>query len=462
VKIGLESKRHGIVLLAIVFIGLVLRLAAIVWFTPPMFSDDIEYVALGRSLANGEGYLLDGQPTAHRPPGYPLFLAASFKIFGDSFVPVRIAQVLAGMISCVLVFVLARKFFSERVGLFAAGICAVFPEHVLYVSFLMTETLFAALLLLFLWLCADEVISWKRGILAGIVLGIGTLVRPTMLLLPALVFIVRWCCGGSPRRHFKSLAIIGVSGFVVLLPWLIRNYEQFGRITITSNIGMNFWMGNHSGASGSYSFPHGNPIWAIANEFDQSDAGVRLGIEFIRDHPLEYGMTLAKKWAHFFSVDYWLLLAMQYQPDFKSAPNPGVVYSKFSMASVLAIHLPFAAVLLLATFGFVCHAPQDVRKVLFLLSPCVYWLMVHLVFFGDARFRFPIVSILMIIAAYGVDLILRKEYVWTRTRAVVVSFLVMLFIGGWTAERILIHRKAEGYSDAIMVHCGAVASARDC
>jgi 4-amino-4-deoxy-L-arabinose transferase-like glycosyltransferase len=438
--------KYGYVLPCILLAGLLLRLAAVVWFTPPLFSDDLDYVALGRSIVHEGSYQLEGRQTAYRPPGYPMILAGIFASFGDSLGPVRVVQALADTVSCFLLFLIGRKLFSPRVGLIAAGIFALFPAQILYVSILMTETLFTTLLLLFLWLCADDEVSWRHALIAGVVLGIGTLMRPTILLMPLCVFTVRWLAGGDMRKCARLLAVMGVMASVVLLPWLVRNYMQFGRVTLTSNTGVNFWMGNHAGASGAYSYPEGNPLRSVDDEFGRSDLGIALGMHFIRSNPVGEGVILAKKWAHFFSVDYWLLLTTRYQPNFRSAPNPGVVYGSFPAGRILAVHLPFACVLLLGTFGFLCHAPGDRKRVLFLLSVCAYWLAVHLVFFAEARFRFPIVPLLMIVAAFGVDLILRRAYVWTRRRVLVFSFFSVLFIGGWVAERVVIHMKTGSFS----------------
>ncbi len=205
---------------------------------------------------------------------------------------------------------------------------------------------------------------------------------------------------------------------------------------------MNFWIGTHSGASGSYSFPENSPLLAVKGEFAQSDMGIRLGFEFIREHPLEYGMLLVKKWAHFFSVDYWLLLSMHFQPDFRSVPNAGTLFSRFPLADLLAIHAPFAAVLLLATFGLCFRAGDKAKGLLYLVAPCAYWLLVHLAFFGSARYRFPVVPLFMIGGAYGADILVRKTYIRTRLRDAVFCFFALLFVAGWTAERVIIRRQA--------------------
>ena len=146
----------------------VVRVAAILLLPSPLFSDEIDYVALGRSLAAGEGYQVDGHPTAYRPPGYPVLLAASFRIFGDSLFPPRAAQVLADLLSCYLVYALGKRLLNERVGLAAAAVFALFPAQILYVPHLMTETVFTTLFLLYLLLCTPGTASLKTGTLAGV------------------------------------------------------------------------------------------------------------------------------------------------------------------------------------------------------------------------------------------------------------------------------------------------------
>ena len=443
-----RSERHGPgrLLPAILAAALLLRVGAVALFHPPLFSDEIDYVALGKSLAHGDGYSLDGHPTAYRTPGYPLMLALSFSVFGESLLPVRAWQALADLLSCLLVYLLGKKLFSERVGLIAAGVFALFPLQILYVSMMMTETVFTTLLLLYLLVSSGEAPSWNASMAGGIVLGAATLVRPTVFLLPAAVFAVRWMTGWKPGENLKALALTAAGALIVLTPWLIRNLNEFGRLSLTSNTGVNFWMGAHSGATGSYSFPENNPLLAVNDEFARSDAGFRLGVEFIQSHPLEYGTLLVKKWAHFFSVDYWLLLSTLTQPEFRSARHAGAVFGRFPLPEVLALHLPFAAVLLAATFGLCFRARErdDRRGMLLLFIPCAYWILTHIVFYAAGRYRFPVVPLFIIGAAYGADLIMRKSYVRTMLRTAAFTFFALLFTAGWTAERVSIHRAAQG------------------
>ena len=226
-----DRPRSGTLLLCILGAAVIVRIATVALFHPPLWSDDIDYVALGKSVAHGGGYQSDGHATAYRPPGYPLLLAFSFRLFGESLVPVRTAQAAADLLSCFLVFVLGRKLFSERVGLIGAGIFALFPLEILYVSIMMTETVFTTLLLLYLLICTGETPSWKTSIAAGIVLGAATLVRPTILLLPAVIFAVRWVSGWKSGENLKALALTAGAALLIFSPWLIRNFNEFGRIS---------------------------------------------------------------------------------------------------------------------------------------------------------------------------------------------------------------------------------------
>ena len=189
----------------------------------------------------------------------------------------------------------------------------------------------------------------------------------------------------------RWLVILTAAAFITVSPWLVRNYAVFHRVSFTSNAGVNFWMGNHAGASGAYSFPkENNPLAAVADDFDRSDLGFKLGFEFIRTHPLESAVTEVRgeKIAHFFAADYWLLVTMEYRPEWASAKNASAVFARLSIVDILVLHLPYAAVLLLGTFGLICPARKDEEKFFFLCALLVYWLAVHLVFY--ARRSLPV------------------------------------------------------------------------
>jgi 4-amino-4-deoxy-L-arabinose transferase-like glycosyltransferase len=430
----------------IVVAAAILRVGTVALFNPPLISDDKDYDAIARSLAHGDGFRLDGYPTAYRLPAYPLLLAASYAVFGDSKTPIRMLQAIADVISCLLLFSIGKKMFSEKVGLLAAAILALFPIQVLYISHLMTETIFTTILLLIVWVVVvkeNESHVLAESVILGVLTGLGMMLRTTMALIPLVIFLCRWKSGTPVKPNVRSLAILAAAAFIMVSPWLVRNYAVFHRVSFTSNAGVNFWMGNHAGASGAYSFPkENNPLAAVADDFDRSDLGFKLGFEFIRTHPLESAVTEVKKIAHFFAADYWLLVTMEYRPEWASAKNASAVFARLSIVDILVLHLPYAAVLLLGTFGLICPARKDEEKFFFLCALLVYWLAVHLVFYADARYRFPIVPIVILAAAYGWFILRENTFQRTKIRLLAFTLLCIIFVGGWLGEIFTLRSKA--------------------
>ncbi len=433
-------------LFGILAMAALLRVGTAALFHPPLTSDDKDYDAIARSLVHGDGFRLEGKTTAFRLPGYPLLLAATYAVFGDSKTPIRMLQVIADVISCLLLFSIGKKMFSEKVGLAAAAILALFPIQVLYVSHLMTETIFTTILLLIVWVVVvkeNEPHILPESIILGVLTGLGMLIRTTVALIPLVIFFYRWRNGAPFKTNVRSLAIVAIAAFIMVSPWLIRNYAVFHRVSFTSNAGVNFWMGNHSGASGAYSFPQeNNPLTAVADDFDRSDLGFKLGVEFIRTHPLEFVIIEGKKFAHFFAVDYWLLTTMEYKPEWAAAQNAATVFTRLSITNIIILHVPYIAVILLGTFGMVCPAGKDEKNLFFLRLLLLYWLAVHLVIYADARYRFPIVPIFILAAAYGWCILRENTFQRSKIRLLVLASLCIIYIGGWCGEIFTLRSKA--------------------
>ena len=429
-------------LLWIVILAAILRLGAIAVFHPPLLSDSKEYHDIAQSVVHGAGFSIDGKPTAFRLPGYPLLLAATYSLFGDSSIPIALVQLIADLVSCVLIFAIGQKLFSERVGIVAAWILALFPIQILYVPHLMTETLFTTLFLSALWLSLQDDLRPGRSVAIGVLVGIGILIRSTALIVPLLIAIYRWKVGDGAKRVLRSLSIVGIVALLVVSPWLIRNLVQFERFSLTSNGGVNFWMGSHSGATGSYSYPQNNPLTLVDNEFQRSDLGVKLGMEFILSHPFEYSEVVAKKFVRFFSPDYWLMMTIEYKPEWAFAPNASSIFNQFSPIDILLLHLPYVAVLFMGIFGLVCARPGDEKGEFLFRLLVLSWLLAHLLIVADARYRFPIMPIYFLSASYCLEMVRTGTLRHSSTRLVVASFLCLTLVGGWLSEYIVIRAKA--------------------
>ncbi len=115
--------------------------------------DTTTYEKLAQKIAVGERFVTDdGAPQVYRLPGYPFFMGMLYKIFGHNHRIVLWVQIILASFIPLLIFFLCGVIFPERrrVGWIAAWVTVFHVGYVLYSGFMMTETLFVALFLLFL------------------------------------------------------------------------------------------------------------------------------------------------------------------------------------------------------------------------------------------------------------------------------------------------------------------------
>jgi 4-amino-4-deoxy-L-arabinose transferase-like glycosyltransferase len=209
--------------------------------------DAFDYDRHARSIASDDGYpesgyVVDGGPTALRPPGYPYFLGAVYAVSGDSVDAGRYANVVLGALAVLLLFLIARRIWGRRVGLVAAGMAAVFPPLVLLSRDLLSESLFIALELGAI-LCvlnfrrAGDAFGWAAA--AGVLTGLAALTRNPGIVLVIPIVVGAWMLRPAfTLRALAAPAVVAVCTALTILPWTVRNQIEFGRfVPITSSIG---------------------------------------------------------------------------------------------------------------------------------------------------------------------------------------------------------------------------------
>lgn len=179
-------------------------------------------------LLRSAGWLSPDWLLVFRTPGYPILLMPGLAVGAVVWVTVGI-QIVLGAVTVWLVGDVARKLSgSERAGMLAAWAYALEPLAVVFPSLLLSETLYATLLMLALWITAGA--RWplrlRRWAVIGLLLGVAAFVRPAGIFLPAvLAVIVLWRSACRPRaRHAWTAALVlAICGAVVPGAWMARN-----------------------------------------------------------------------------------------------------------------------------------------------------------------------------------------------------------------------------------------------
>ncbi|MGZ0168594.1 MAG: ArnT family glycosyltransferase [Planctomycetales bacterium] len=393
--------------------------------------DAAGYWELGQKLAAGDDYSLYTPPRqAMRMPGYPVFLAASIKLSGERLLPVRLFQACVGTAACWFVHLLGTTLVDERTGLFATFLAAVSPTFVGFSPLILSETLFAATLLVSLILMAKLAGGWPLlgqsnsaqtsnsqplkcqtwlAIGTGVAVGVACYVRPSWLLTAPLFCTIHLLMAWVGRRHnatghtraemtAKTLecvfVVVGLAA--TLAPWTIRNSRVIGHaIPTTLWVGPSLYDGLHPEATGGsdMEFFKEDNLLATMTEYEMDHEYRRRSWAFVRENPgrtIQLGVVkVARLW--------------------KPWPNAEQFRQWWLCLIVAAFFLPTAGFALFAVVRRRC----DVRCLLLTAGPVIYFTAIHSVFVGSLRYRLPAEYPLLILSAAGVIAV----YDWYRHRS---------------------------------------------
>jgi 4-amino-4-deoxy-L-arabinose transferase-like glycosyltransferase len=245
------SCRHSIWF--IVLIAFLLRLAVITIghtyrITPRLdhFQYGWEMGRLARSIATGQGFSsptdVHSGPSAWAPPLYPYLLAGVFKLFGvysalSAWVILTFNSVFSAL-TCLTLSRIGERVYGVAVGRAAAWTWAWFPYAIYWPTRVVWETSLTALLLsLALLLALHMAEDQQHGgaaprphrawILFGLLWGLIALTNTAVISM--MPFCLLWLLyRTSWRSQLVGAALCVLTAFLVMAPWLIRNYAVFG------------------------------------------------------------------------------------------------------------------------------------------------------------------------------------------------------------------------------------------
>jgi hypothetical protein len=244
-----ERRELGIALLCVLALAFALRLAWALSGPPQRFD---EYAGIAENLAAGRGYSwsVAGEivPTDIRAPLYPLLLSASIAVT-KSYALVVVWQALLSTASCFLAYVLGASLFTSVEGFYCAALCTIDFFQITMVRYLLTETLYIFLILLFqillLYLLRSNSarLNIEVVIPCSIAIACAILVRPEAPVYFALIMIyVMYVNRKLGKTHMMRVGLIAGSAFVLMLPWMVRNYTVLGDFEISNGILVDFNM----------------------------------------------------------------------------------------------------------------------------------------------------------------------------------------------------------------------------
>ena len=409
---NLRRLSPSLALLGAALLALVVRVAYLAELNgSPLLSvllgDSRQYDAWAQQIAGGQWI---GTEIFYQTPLYPYWLAVIFSVAGHNLVLVRLIQAILGAASCVLLGLAGRRFFSDRVGVIAALLLAVYPPAFFFDGLIQKSSLDIFLVTLVLALLGEfyRRPDWKWLAAVGAATAAFVLNRENALVLyPVIGAWLLFHFRDVPvRRRVAWAGVFVFASLVVLLPVGFRNYRVGGDFLLTtSQLGPNFFIGNNPHASGSYESlvpDRGDPAYerddatrlasvAVGRALspgEVSDYWLRESLAYIRSQPF--------RWLALFGKKVLLTFNAAEIPDTESIE----AYSDYSRILRGLIWLNLGVFLPFAALGGWVHR-HNWRRLLILYGMLASLALAVAVFYVVARYRHPLVPIILLFSAAG-------------------------------------------------------------
>ncbi|MEW5795094.1 MAG: glycosyltransferase family 39 protein [Candidatus Zixiibacteriota bacterium] len=381
-------------------VAFALRTFAVVVLPFNLWQDFQCYDELGWQWATDGGYYNGAHLTAYWPPGYPFWLSRIYLVFGHVPVIGAIANIFLGTATVLLSYLLVRCLWGERIGRWSLLILALFPSQVLFANVLASEMLFTPLFLLalLLFVAGSRIRHWWAVVcLGGLFLGLATLTRTISAPFLCIVALY-WFLESRSWRFAAARTVLGLAGFaLVVTPWIIRNHHAVGRACLSTNTGINLFIGNQPSSGMGYNHHAALQfdLWDPSKEAYVDSAASAQAWDYIREKPFAFLGRGVIKVMFFYAVD---VDPLDYQLFRVAESGSGVGWLGLAVLteSWYLIVLLLAALALPVVIRSRIHRNASTALVLLTVG---YWTAVHFVFFSIGRFHFPIIPILAALAA---------------------------------------------------------------
>ncbi|HKQ51954.1 MAG TPA: glycosyltransferase family 39 protein [Pyrinomonadaceae bacterium] len=210
------------------------------------YKDEAQFLLDGDLTSFVRGNTLEPDPgILMHPPGYPILMAAVYKLTGHSDAGLRLFQILCDACAAVLIFLITAELLPTAAALIAGLLVAFSPQFAYSSLLLMPDSVSALPILLAIYLVVR---AGKRPrlwtfIAAGACLGVSCWLRANALLLPLFLGLLILVLFERGRRRRYAGALV-CAAFLVIAPITIRNAVVFKSfIPVSLSAGQNLVAG---------------------------------------------------------------------------------------------------------------------------------------------------------------------------------------------------------------------------
>jgi hypothetical protein len=368
------------------------------------------------SLSTAEPFL----PTIRRAPLYPFVIA----LLGvPSFVAMGVVQSVINAATAVMVLFLARSTLPSKFAFGAALAYGLHPGAITVTTWMLSETLYTAMLVAALSLMAWAIIRDSLALAAagGMFLGLAVLNRPTAVFLPVAYFALLFVMPKVRRRIPQAVVTISIA-LLVVLPWAIRcTRVSHSPVLVQRCMLVNAYM------AARYDWV-GLGDTELVRRLNESECGRPLSQggdltpeqliendrvcaqatwEIVRTHPLEYLKGRLHAYPHLFLDSYDIFTGVSSRTVDNSWSQ---VLAKRAYGLIVVKGLVLGVVSLLPLVLAVIAIPTSRRNPAAAIAALawIYCLIVHFPSWIEVRYWLPCVPFLMVSATIGAHVLFRR------------------------------------------------------
>ncbi|KKQ10741.1 MAG: Oligosaccharyl transferase STT3 subunit [candidate division TM6 bacterium GW2011_GWF2_36_6] len=177
--------------------------------------------------------------------GYPTFMAMVYKITSDSINFLIWAQMLLVLLAAFLIFLTARRLFNESVGIIAFALTCLNLGFLVFAQFILTETLLSFLFIAFIERFSLYLTEKKSSALylSGLILGLSVCVKPAALYYPLLLIPLLYFLNKNNPQKSKFLTTFSIMFLIPIFFYMAHNKAAFDEFKISKLESQNiyFW-----------------------------------------------------------------------------------------------------------------------------------------------------------------------------------------------------------------------------
>jgi 4-amino-4-deoxy-L-arabinose transferase-like glycosyltransferase len=358
------------------------------------------------SLGPGETY------RCFLPPVQVFSLGVMYRLFGPDPLYGQLLNVAYGTLTVVGLWYLGTRILGEHAGRLAALLGALLPSSVFACMLLGAEApeVFWLVLALCLFVAGVEQRDklWAAA-LCGLCLGVGALIRPTYLLIPAAMGLHLLLAGHRRARALAATAVIGLCTLAVVAPWTIRNYNVTGGLVIiSSNGGGNLYSANNPDAHGGYTASAWDYLFHnCPDDLSLQRVGSQRAREWISRNKPRFAELCVARFFLFWEQDkecvWWAI--EQPATDESNPRRPQMIQDRrmWTLAQLASDGFYFAA-MLAALVGVVRRRAMWRTRHEWMILPilCAYFTAVHMVFESQGKYRYMLTPLMLLLAAAAI------------------------------------------------------------